>query len=128
MDVLTLDRVPAAPQHRDFVRVDLTDYGQTVEALSAIDDRYQGIDALVRLAAIPAPGLTTNAATFSNNMTSTYNVCSAARQLGSSACRNDQHRVGIQRDGARVAVRHPRRPTFRWTRNIPVGPSPPIPS
>jgi nucleoside-diphosphate-sugar epimerase len=32
-----------------------------------------GVHALVHLAAIPAPGLTTNAATFSNNMTSTYN-------------------------------------------------------
>src|SRR5664279_3592995 len=83
-DVVALDRVPAAPQHGDFVRVDLTDYGQTVEALSAVDNRYQGIDALVHLAAIPAPGLTTNAATFSNNMTSTYNVFAAARHAGIS--------------------------------------------
>ena len=82
-DVVTLDRVPAAPQRGDFVRVDLTDYGQAVEALSAVDDRYRGVDALVHLAAIPAPGLTTNAATFSNNMTSTYNVFSAARQAAS---------------------------------------------
>jgi len=57
-----------APQRGDFVRVDLTDYGQAVEALSAVDDRYRGLDAVVHLAAIPAPGLTTNAATFSNNM------------------------------------------------------------
>jgi len=26
-DVVTLDRMPAAPQHGDFVRVDLSDYG-----------------------------------------------------------------------------------------------------
>ena len=101
LDVVTLDRVPAAPQRSDFVRVDPDDYGQTVVALSAVDDRYQGIDALVHLAAIPAPGLTTNAATFSNNMTSTYNVFSAARHAGITNI------VGIQRDGARVAVRHP---------------------
>jgi nucleoside-diphosphate-sugar epimerase len=81
-DVVTLDRVPAAPQRGDFVRVDLTDYGQAVEALSAVDDRYRGVDALVHLAAVPAPGLATNAATFSNNMTSTYNVFSAARHAG----------------------------------------------
>jgi nucleoside-diphosphate-sugar epimerase len=81
-DVVTLDRTPAMPQRGDFVRVDLTDYGQAVEALSAVDDRYRGIDALVHLAAIPAPGLTTNAATFSNNMTTTYNVFSAARHAG----------------------------------------------
>jgi nucleoside-diphosphate-sugar epimerase len=81
-EVVTLDRVPAAPQRGDFVRVDLTDYGQVVEALSAVDDRYRGVDAVVHLAAIPAPGLTTNAATFGNNMVSTYNVFSAARHAG----------------------------------------------
>ena len=34
---------------------------------------------MVHLAAIPAPGLTTNAATFDNNITSTYHVFAAAR-------------------------------------------------
>ena len=81
-DVVTLDRVPAAQQRGTFVRVDLTSYGQAVEALSAVDDRYRKIDALVHLAAIPAPGLTTNSATFSNNMITTYNVFAAARQAG----------------------------------------------
>ena len=36
----------------------------------------------MHLGAIPAPGLSPNAATFSNNMTSTYNVFSAARLAG----------------------------------------------
>jgi nucleoside-diphosphate-sugar epimerase len=81
-DVVTLDRVPADQQRGTFVRVDLTSYGQAVEALSAVDDRYRKIDALVHLAAIPAPGLTTNSATFSNNMISTYNVFAAAQQAG----------------------------------------------
>jgi nucleoside-diphosphate-sugar epimerase len=81
-DVVTLDRLPATPQRGDFVRVDLTNYGQAAEALSAVDDRYRGVDALVHLAAIPAPGLTTNSATFSNNMTTTFNVFSAARNAG----------------------------------------------
>jgi hypothetical protein len=49
-DVVTLDRVPAAPQRNDFVWADLTDYGQAVEALSAVDDRHRGVDALVHLA------------------------------------------------------------------------------
>ena len=62
-DVVTLDRVPASPQRGDFVQVDLTDYGQAADALSVVD-RHYGIDALVHLAAIPAPGLTTNSATF----------------------------------------------------------------
>ena len=77
-EVVNLD--VAAP--RPALRIDLTDYGQTVEALTAIDDRYDRIDAVVHLAAIPAPGLIPNAATFHNNITATYNVFSAARLAG----------------------------------------------
>jgi UDP-glucose 4-epimerase len=77
-DVVNLD---AAAQRPD-IRIDLTDYGQTVEALTAIDDRYDKIDAVVHLAAIPAPGITANAATFHNNITATYNVFAAARAAG----------------------------------------------
>jgi nucleoside-diphosphate-sugar epimerase len=73
---------PAYTSGAPFTSVDLTDYGQTVEALSAIDDRVAGVDAVVHLAAIPAPGLRTNSTTFHTNMTSTYNVFEAARQLG----------------------------------------------
>jgi nucleoside-diphosphate-sugar epimerase len=82
--VVNLDRVPPAEPlpGEAFIRVDLTQYGQAAEALTAVDDRYRGVDALVHLAAIPAPGLTTNAATFANNMTTTYNVFAAARLGG----------------------------------------------
>jgi nucleoside-diphosphate-sugar epimerase len=82
--VVNLDRVPPAEQWPDeeFVRIEFTDYGQVVEALSAIDSTYRGVDAVVHLAAIPAPGLTANAATFANNATCTYNVFSAARLAG----------------------------------------------
>lgn len=71
----------AAAQRPD-IRVDLTDYGQTLSALTAVDDKYTGIDAVVHLAAVPAPGVTTNAATFHNNITATYNVFSAAAAAG----------------------------------------------
>ena len=64
------------------LRLDLTDYGQTVEALTAVDERYDKVDAVVHLAAVPAPGLTTNAATFRNNATATYNVFAAAKAVG----------------------------------------------
>ena len=67
---------------RSAIRVDLTDYGQVVEALTRIDDRYDSVDALVHLAAIPAPGLLPMAAQFQNNMTSSYNVFAAARLAG----------------------------------------------
>jgi len=87
-DVVNLDRqlppdgpYPAHPRS-SFVRVEVSDFGQAVEALSAVDDRYAGVDALVHLAALPAPGLAPNAATFSNNITSTYNVFSGARHAG----------------------------------------------
>jgi nucleoside-diphosphate-sugar epimerase len=71
----------AAAQRPD-IRVDLTDYGQTLSALTAVDDRYSSLDAVVHLAAVPAPGVTTNAATFHNNITATYNVFAAAAAAG----------------------------------------------
>ena len=80
-DVVNVDRVPPPHPVSEFLRVDLTDFGQVVEALS-VNDGYRGVDALVHLAAIPAPGLTTNAATFANNITTTYNVFAAARHAG----------------------------------------------
>ncbi len=81
--VVALDRVPDPGSAAAVsVRVDLTDHGQVLEALTAVDDRHDGVDAVVHLAAIPAPGLTTNAATFSNNVTATYNVFAAARSAG----------------------------------------------
>lgn len=82
IDVVALDRVPSSRTDVASTVVDFTDFGQTVEALSAIDDRHDGVDALVHLAAIPAPGLHANAATFANNITSSYNVYSAALRAG----------------------------------------------
>jgi UDP-glucose 4-epimerase len=81
--VIGLDRVPDPARPADAqVRVELTDHGQVREALTAVDDRHRGLDAVVHLGAIPAPGLTTNAATFANNITATYNVFAAARGAG----------------------------------------------
>ena len=77
-EVVNLDVTGRPPE----LRIDLTDYGQTVEALTAIDDRYGSIDAVVHLAAIPAPGLIPNAATFHNNITATFNVFQAAKLAG----------------------------------------------
>src|SRR6476620_456955 len=72
----TGERVPG------FTRVDLRDYGQVVDVILGLDDRHAGFDAIVHLAAIPAPGLAPDAATFENNMQSTYNVFQAARRAG----------------------------------------------
>jgi nucleoside-diphosphate-sugar epimerase len=81
-EVASVDLVRPADSNLPFSRVDLTDFGQTVEALSGIDERVRKVTAVVHLAAIPAPGLATNAVTFATNTISSYNVFEAARQLG----------------------------------------------
>ncbi|MFC8192620.1 NAD-dependent epimerase/dehydratase family protein [Cellulomonas sp. NPDC057328] len=67
-----------------FVRVDLTDHGQALDALAGVDDQHDGLDAVVHLAAIPAPGMLPDAETFRVNVLSTYHVLQAARRLGVS--------------------------------------------
>jgi len=80
--VVALDRVPDPDSPAaSAVRVDLTDFGQVYEALTGVDEG-QPAEAVVHLGAIPAPGLTTNAATFANNAPGTYNVFAAARRAG----------------------------------------------
>lgn len=78
--VLTLDR--AGSRSPELLVVDLRNYGQVVDALLGVDDRHDGFDAVVHLGAIPAPGILPDAATFENNMLSTYNVFQAARRAG----------------------------------------------
>jgi nucleoside-diphosphate-sugar epimerase len=82
-EVVNLDRaVPQGTSAASFTQIDLTDYGQTVEALTAIDSRYDGVDAVVHLAAIPGPGAAANAVTFHHNVTASYNVFAAAKAAG----------------------------------------------
>ncbi|MFI8593295.1 NAD-dependent epimerase/dehydratase family protein [Microbacterium sp. NPDC078428] len=65
-----------------FVQVDLTDYGQVIDALAGVNDTHDGVDALVHLAAVPAPGIRSDVATFHNNIAATFNVFWAAIRLG----------------------------------------------
>lgn len=74
-DVLNVDLTPPREPLAPYLKVDLTDLGQAFEAL-------QGSEAVVHLAAIPAPGLQTEESTFRINMTSTYNIFNAATALG----------------------------------------------
>jgi nucleoside-diphosphate-sugar epimerase len=77
-EVLRVDvAAPLDPADHSVRRADLTDLGQTVEVL-------RGADAVVHLAAIPAPLMITDAETFRINTISTYNVFSAASTLGLS--------------------------------------------
>ena len=87
-DVVNLDA--AGTRGPGFLRVDLTNYGETVDALFGENDTAAGsdqasrpaFDALVHLAAIPAPGILSDVATFHNNILSTFNVFQAARRAG----------------------------------------------
>ena len=81
-DVVNLDQTPPREPACPFTRVDLTDYGQVVGALTAVDSRYDRLDAVVHLAAIPGPGAAPNAVTFANNILVTYNVFTAAIGAG----------------------------------------------
>ncbi len=82
-DVVNLDTAPPPGDQRSaFLRVDLTDYGQVVDAFTTNDGLGGPVDAVVHLAAIPAPGLRPNAATFANNVPAGYNVFAAARAAG----------------------------------------------
>ena len=80
--VLSLDRDRPAQDTGEFLTVDLTDYGQVLEALTGGVDEHEEVEAVVHLAAVPAPGLLPNAATFANNAAATYNVFAATRAAG----------------------------------------------
>ena len=79
-DVTNVDLAPSRDALAPLVRADLTDFGQTLEVLAGVDER-PAADAVVHLAAIPAPGLVPNAEVFRANTLSTYHVFEAARRL-----------------------------------------------
>src|SRR3954469_13251810 len=80
-DVLNVDLVPSPEDAAPFLPADLTDYGQTLEALSGAEV-LPGVEAVVHLAAIPAPDRATPDVVFRTNITSTHTVFSAAARLG----------------------------------------------
>ena len=78
-DVFNVDLQGRQELDASFSCVNLENFGETVETLTQIDDRINGIDAIVHQAAIPAPGLYPNHKTFRVNMLSTYNVFQCAQ-------------------------------------------------
>jgi nucleoside-diphosphate-sugar epimerase len=79
-DVLNVDRARSADSYSPdspipLLVADLTDFGQTLEALD-------GAAAVVHFAAIPSPGHATPDTVFRTNITSTHTVFSAAARLG----------------------------------------------
>ena len=81
--VLNVDLVPPVepPAGSTFLPADLTDYGQTLEALSGAGI-VSGIEAVVHLAALPSPTVATPDVVFRTNVTSTHTVFAAATRLG----------------------------------------------
>jgi nucleoside-diphosphate-sugar epimerase len=75
LDVLNVDLVRDDSPHGECLVTDLTELGQVYDVLA-------GADAVVHLAAIPAPGLRPEGETFRINALSTYNVFAAATTLG----------------------------------------------
>lgn len=73
--VLNVDIQPPAERLCPFLQSDVTQLGQAYEVL-------ENADAVVHLAAIPAPGLQPASVTFNVNMTSTYNIFAAAIAFG----------------------------------------------
>jgi nucleoside-diphosphate-sugar epimerase len=80
-EVFNIDLVQPAKELCRFIHINLTDFGETIESLSRIDELYNQADAVVHLAAIPAPARCSNSSTFRTNTLSTYNVFEAARTL-----------------------------------------------
>lgn len=87
--VCNVDIVPPREQRCHFLKADLTDPGQAIDALQllagTLDRRrspLEGADGVIHLAGIPAPGLAPDATVFQNNLISTYNVFSAALRCG----------------------------------------------
>ncbi len=82
-DVLNIDQQALPEPICPSVRIDLTNFGEVTAAiLGGVDERKGPFDAVVHLAAIPAPGLAANARTFANNVPTTYNVFEASRLAG----------------------------------------------
>lgn len=73
-EVLNVDLAPPADRLCPFLKVDLCSLGEAFECL-------RGFSAVVHMAAIPAPGLMTEEATFRTNAESTFNVFAAATSL-----------------------------------------------
>ncbi len=78
--VTGLDAIGAAGD--GFVRVDLADTGQVMDALAGVEERYDGLDAVVHLAASPAPGIRPDTVLLQDNLAMTISVFQAARRAG----------------------------------------------
>jgi len=80
-NVFNVDLVNHPELEVPFTKVDLENFGEAMESVSEIDDRINGIDAVIHQAAIPASGLEVNHKTFRANTLSTYNIFQASKVM-----------------------------------------------
>jgi nucleoside-diphosphate-sugar epimerase len=120
-DVVDIDIATSAHPDEPTLVADLTDYGACIEALD-------GFDAVVHLAAIPAPNILTDSETFRINTMSTYNVFSASTRLGLSRVvwASSETLIGLPFDReqprfAPIDETHPRLPEFHYALSKLVG-------
>lgn len=117
-EVLALDTKPS-PDGHPTVAVDCTDFGAVMGALSGVDTMPGQVDAVVHLAGIPMPALSTDDATFRTNTLAAYNVTTAVARLGIArlvlASSETLHGLPFDADPAFVPINesHPVRP--RWS-------------
>jgi nucleoside-diphosphate-sugar epimerase len=113
-DVVSVDIAASLDPDEPTLVADLTDLGQTIESL-------RGADAVVHLAAIPAPRIVPESETFRINMMSTYNVFSAAVDLDLERVvwASSETLIGLPFDReqpryAPIDEKHPRLPEFHY--------------
>lgn len=113
-DVRNVDMAAGRDPNAPSLDADLTDLGQTIDAL-------KDADAVAHLAAIPAPNILPDEATFRINTMSTYNVFSAAVTLGMERVTwaSSETLIGIPFDRERpryapIDEEHPRLPEFHY--------------
>ena len=118
--VLNVDVAHDGAAHGETVLTDLTDLGQCHEVVA-------GADAVVHLAAIPAPDIRPAGETFRNNALSTYNVFAAAteRGVGRVVWASSETVLGLPFDEppayAPIDERHPPRPETSYALSKLVG-------
>lgn len=81
-EVFNIDKVKPSEELSPSIQAELSDFGQTIDALTTVERGPHGVDGVVHLAAIPDSRLFANSVTFANNVVSTYNVFEAATRLG----------------------------------------------
>lgn len=80
--VISCDRTPHPDKTVTQFLINLRNAGEVLDAVTGVNERVNQLDAIVHLAAIPAPGLASDLATIDNNLNSTINVFTAAKNAG----------------------------------------------